>query len=50
MVMFLRQDFANIPRQQIGMHSKAINSTLLNGVQEEIIANMHRALDRVLER
>jgi hypothetical protein len=48
MVMFLRQDFSNISRQQVGMHSKGIKSTLLHGRQEAMISNMHRALDRVL--
>jgi len=50
MCLFLRQDFSNIPRQQLGMHSMGIKSTLLNATQEEFISNMHQALDRALER
>ncbi len=44
-----RQDFANIPRQQRGMHSHAIKSTLLSDRQELIIRNMHMELDRYLD-
>lgn len=49
MVMFLRQDFSNIPRQQIGMHSREMLTNLLNSNQEGMIRNMHEALDRKLE-
>jgi hypothetical protein len=49
MCLFLRQDFSNIPRQQIGMHSGGLQSTLLHGVQEQMIRSMHSALDRLLE-
>jgi hypothetical protein len=38
----------NIPRQQVGMCSKALDETVLRPVQEALIANMHRALDRLL--
>ena len=45
-----RQDFSNIPRQQRGMRSRAITSTILSARQEKIIMNMHRELDRYLRR
>jgi hypothetical protein len=48
-VTILAQDFANIPRQQIGMRSQGIDATVLHPVQEALIANMHRALDRKIE-
>jgi phenylpropionate dioxygenase-like ring-hydroxylating dioxygenase large terminal subunit len=47
-VVILAQDFANIPRQQVGMCSKGIDETVLHPVQEALIANMHRALDRLV--
>ena len=47
-VVILAQDFANIPRQQIGMRTKGIDETVLHPVQEALIANMHRALDRMI--
>jgi phenylpropionate dioxygenase-like ring-hydroxylating dioxygenase large terminal subunit len=48
MPLIPRQDFINVPRQQRGLHSKAIQSTLLSGRQEKMILNMHRELDRYL--
>jgi phenylpropionate dioxygenase-like ring-hydroxylating dioxygenase large terminal subunit len=45
-----RQDFHNIPRQQRGMHSRVMKSTILSARQEKIIMNMHRELDRYLTR
>jgi hypothetical protein len=50
MVMFLRQDFSNIPRQQRGLHSKAMKETLLHEELEGMIKTMHLALDRKLEQ
>jgi phenylpropionate dioxygenase-like ring-hydroxylating dioxygenase large terminal subunit len=44
-----RQDFSNVPRQQQGMRSRAITSTILSKRQEIIIMNMHRELDRYLQ-
>jgi nitrite reductase/ring-hydroxylating ferredoxin subunit len=44
-----RQDFGNIPRQQQGMHSRAMTSTILSSRQECKIRNMHLELDRYLE-
>jgi nitrite reductase/ring-hydroxylating ferredoxin subunit len=43
-----RQDFGNIPRQQLGMHSRALGATKLSSRQEIKIANMHLELDRYL--
>jgi hypothetical protein len=48
MPLIPRQDFINVPRQQKGLHSKAMKSTLLSGRQEKMILNMHRELDRYL--
>ncbi len=50
MCMFLRQDFANIPRQQIGIHSRGIEHTLLHDTQESMIAAHHFGLDMILDR
>ena len=49
MCNFLRQDFANMPRQQIGLHSRGMTTTRLHPNQEQIIANSHAALERFLE-
>jgi len=43
------QDFTSIVRQQRGMHSMGIKSTLLSSRQESIISNMHRELDDYLQ-
>ena len=42
------QDFTSIVRQQRGMHSMAMDATLLSGRQESLILNMHKELDRYL--
>jgi phenylpropionate dioxygenase-like ring-hydroxylating dioxygenase large terminal subunit len=44
-----RQDFANVPRQQRGLRSRAVSATRLSGRQEVFIANMHRHLDQYLQ-
>jgi phenylpropionate dioxygenase-like ring-hydroxylating dioxygenase large terminal subunit len=44
-----RQDFDNIPRQQRGLHSRAIKEIILSGRQEIVIRNMHAELDRYLD-
>jgi phenylpropionate dioxygenase-like ring-hydroxylating dioxygenase large terminal subunit len=43
-----RQDLANIPRMQKGMHSRGMRQTWLAKEQEKIILNMHQELDRYL--
>jgi nitrite reductase/ring-hydroxylating ferredoxin subunit len=43
-----RQDLSNIPRMQLGLHSKAMRQTWLANEQEKIILNMHQELDRYL--
>jgi len=43
------QDFTSIVRQQRGMHSMAIKSTILSSRQESLISNMHRMLDDYLQ-
>jgi phenylpropionate dioxygenase-like ring-hydroxylating dioxygenase large terminal subunit len=48
MQLIPRQDFANIPRQQQGLHSMAIKSNLLSERQEAPILNMHTELDKYL--
>lgn len=45
-----RQDFKNVPRQQRGMHSRAIESIILSERQEKIVLNMHREVDSYLSR
>jgi len=42
------QDFTAITRQQQGLKSSAMQSTLMSGRQEGLIFNMHRELDRYL--
>lgn len=42
------QDFANIGRQQRGLHSRSIRGLRLSHVYEAGIANMHQELDRYL--
>jgi phenylpropionate dioxygenase-like ring-hydroxylating dioxygenase large terminal subunit len=44
-----RQDLGNIPRMQIGLHSRGIKHIWLAAHQEKIIMNMHRELDRYLK-
>lgn len=43
------QDFTSIVRQQRGMHSTGIRSTLLSHRQESLIANVQREIDTYLE-
>jgi len=43
-----RQDLGNIPRMQIGMHSRGMRQTWLANEQEKIILNMHQEMDRYL--
>lgn len=43
------QDFTSIVRQQRGMHSSAMECTVMSERQEKIIFNMHRALDAYLQ-
>ena len=45
-----RQDFANIPRMQKGMHSRGLSQTLLASHHEKVILNMHRQLDNYLTK
>ena len=44
-----RQDFANIPRMQKGLHSRGISQILLASHNEKVILNMHQHLDRYLK-
>jgi phenylpropionate dioxygenase-like ring-hydroxylating dioxygenase large terminal subunit len=43
-----RQDLANIPRIQKGLHSDACKQVWFSNYHEQTIANMHRELDRYL--
>ena len=43
-----RQDFLNIPRMQLGMHSVGFSQTMLASHSEKVILNMHQHLDRYL--
>jgi phenylpropionate dioxygenase-like ring-hydroxylating dioxygenase large terminal subunit len=45
-----RQDFANIPRIQRGLHSVGFEATRLASYQERSILHYHRELDRYLTR
>lgn len=49
LLLIPRQDFANVPRVQRGLHSLACGKVWLADEQEKIILNMHRELDRYLE-
>jgi len=42
------QDFISVTRQQQGMHSMAMRSTLMAERPESLIVNMHRELDKYL--
>ena len=44
-----RQDFSNVPRVQIGLHSLGCRQVWLADRNEKIILNMHRELDRYLQ-
>ncbi len=44
-----RQDLGNLPRVQIGLHSKGMKQVWLAGNQEKLILNMHQELDRYLK-
>jgi len=44
-----RQDLGNIPRIQIGLHSKGCRQIWLASHNEKIILNMHQELDRYLQ-
>ena len=44
------QDFANITRQQRGVHNRTLGSTRISHVYEVGIANLHREIDRYLAR
>jgi nitrite reductase/ring-hydroxylating ferredoxin subunit len=44
-----RQDFANIPRIQKGLHSRGCKQIWLASHNEKLIMNMHRELDRHLQ-
>lgn len=44
------QDFANITRQQRGIHNSTLGSTRISHVYEVGIANLHREIDRYLAR
>lgn len=44
-----RQDLANLPRVQEGLHSKGMKHAWLAKNQEKIILNMHQELDRYLQ-
>ncbi len=43
-----RQDFANLPRQQAGLHARGFEFMRLSGVVEGLIGNYHRLLDGYL--
>ncbi len=45
-----RQDFANVPRIQKGLHSKGCKQVWLADYYEKLILNMHQEMDRYLQR
>ena len=49
LLLIPRQDLANIPRIQKGLHSRGLQHTWLAGNQEKLILNMHQELDRYLQ-
>lgn len=49
LLLIPRQDFSNIPRIQIGLHSFGCKNVWLANHHEKIILNMHRELDRYLQ-
>lgn len=49
LLLIPRQDFSNIPRIQIGLHSFGCKHVWLASHHEKIILNMHRELDRYLQ-
>jgi Ca2+-binding EF-hand superfamily protein len=44
------QDFSNIERQQLGLHSRSFSQLRLATEWERAISNMHEELDRYLAR
>lgn len=44
-----RQDFANIPRMQKGLHTKGCKQIWLADYYEKLILNMHQEIDRYLQ-
>ncbi len=44
----VRQDFANLPRQQAGLHSAGFEYMRLSGEVEGMISNLHRVIDGYL--
>ena len=44
----VRQDFANLPRQQAGLHSAGFEYMRLSGEVEGMISNFHRVIDGYL--
>jgi len=50
LLLIPRQDFSNIPRIQKGLHSFGCKHVWLASHHEKIILNMHRELDRYLQR
>ena len=48
LLLIPRQDFANIPRIQVGLHSFGCKNVWLASHNEKIILNMHQELDRYL--
>jgi len=49
LLLIPRQDFSNIPRIQIGLHSFGCREVWLASHNEKIVMNMHRELDRYLQ-
>ena len=45
-----RQDFANIPKIQKGLHTQGCKQIWLADYYEKIILNLHQELDRFLQR
>ena len=45
---FLAQDFGNLPFMQKGVRSRGFRGAILNPLQEEVIANHHRQLRKML--
>ena len=43
-----RQDFSNLPRQQLGLHARAFDVLRLSEQMEGHISNFHRVIDRYL--
>jgi hypothetical protein len=43
-----KQDFSNLPLQQLGLHARGFDHMRLSGLREGLISNYHRLIDGYL--